>query len=163
MPRQRNTKAGISLIKEFEGLRLKAYQDSVGVWTIGYGTTRLSGRPVGPSDALKSEGEALQLLLSDVEAVRSPAIESLVKVQLTDNEFSALLSFTYNLGVAALARSTLLKLLNANAPRPKVAAEFSKWNKADGVELAGLTRRRAAEAALFLQPDPRPAHGSPLE
>ena len=163
MPQKRNIKAGLQLIKDFEGLRLKAYKDSVGIWTIGYGTIRLQGMPVGPNDALTGEAQALQLLLQDVESIREPAINSLVKVQLTDNEFSALLSFTYNLGVAALARSTLLKLLNANRPRALVAAEFSKWNKADGVELAGLTRRRAAEAALFLQPDARPAHGSPLE
>lgn len=163
MPRRRNIKAAISLIKEFEGLRLKAYQDSVGIWTIGYGSTRLQGLPVASSDALNSESEALTLLLNDIETVRAPAIDRLCKVQLTDNEFCALLSFAYNLGTNALRSSTLLKLLNANAPRAEVAKQFARWNRADGVELAGLTRRRAAEAKLFLQPDAPPSHGHALE
>lgn len=159
---KRNLKPGLELIKQWEGLRLRSYKDSVGIWTIGYGTTRINGSPVKPGQTC-TEAEALQWLHRDIETIRAPAIDKLVTAPLSDNAFGALLSFCYNLGVNALAKSTLLKRLNANEPRETVAAEFSKWNKADGQVLDGLTNRRAAEAKLFLQPDTPPAHGRPTE
>lgn len=162
MAQKRNIKPAIELIKHFEGLRLQAYKDTVGVWTIGYGTIALNGMPIKPGQTI-TEADALQALLQDLETVRCPAIERLCKVELTDNEFCALVSFCYNLGIGALAKSTLLKLLNTNASREIVANEFLKWTKAGGVKLPGLVKRRKAEKELFLRPDERRAHGRPVE
>lgn len=137
---------GIRLIKSFEGLRLTAYQDSVGVWTIGYGTTR----GVTPGMTI-STAQAEQFLRQDV-AKFEEAIRTSVKVPLNDNQFSALVVFTYNVGSGAFRNSTLLKKLNAK-DYTGAADEFLRWNKAGGKVLAGLTRRRNAERALFLSQD----------
>ena len=138
--------SGLRLIKSFEGLRLKAYQDAVGVWTIGYGSTRgvKSGMQI-------TEAEAEQLLKDDVRRFEQ-AVNSAVKVPINDNQFSALVSFSYNVGAEALRKSTLLRLLNQR-DYSRAANEFPRWNKAGGRELAGLTRRRKAEQALFLGQD----------
>jgi lysozyme len=136
---------GLDLIKEFEGLRLKAYPDIGGVPTIGYGTT-------GPDIKLGMEitkAEAEDLLRQDVAAFEG-GVSDLVKVAINQNEFDALVSFSYNVGLGALKSSTLLRLLNNGADRSVVAAEFVRWNKVDGKPIEGLTRRRKAEQALFL-------------
>lgn len=140
---------GLELIKSFEGLELTAYQDAVGVWTIGYGHTRT----VRPGQTI-SEDEAEALLRQDLE-IFEEAVERLVKVPINENEFSALVSLTFNIGETAFRNSTALRRLN-NGDR-KGAADAIEWfNKArvNGqlVELRGLTRRRAAEKALFLKP-----------
>lgn len=149
---------GLDLIKRFEGLRLEAYQDAVGVWTIGYGHTRT----VRPGQTI-SEAEAEDLLRQDLDTFEE-AVSRLVKVPLNENEFSALVSLTFNIGEGAFGRSTALKRLNAGDR--KGAADAMEWfNKVrqggQFVELRGLTRRRAAEKALFLKPvalpDPVPA------
>jgi len=137
---------GLRLLKSFEGLRLEAYQDSVGVWTIGYGTT--SG--VRPGQVI-TEAQAEAFLKRDLDRFES-AVEDLVNVPLNDDQFSALVSFTYNVGEGALASSTLLRLLN-NRDYRGAAEQFLRWNRAGGTELAGLTRRRRAERALFLGQD----------
>jgi lysozyme len=134
-------KAGKDMIKEFEGLRLKAYQDSVGVWTIGYGHTATAK----PGMEI-TEAQADALLTKDLAWAES-AVLKLVTVPLTDNQFAALVSFVFNLGAGALEESTLLRLLNARFAG--VAAEFSKWVFAGGRILPGLVRRREAEAKLF--------------
>lgn len=144
----------LSLIKKFEGLRLEAYRDPVGVWTIGYGTTR------GVHRGMKiTQEEAENLLLEDLKT-RLPAIERLLKVETSDNELSALVSFCYNVGLGALKKSTLLKRLNASEDEERIADEFLRWDKAGGRVLKGLTRRRRAERSLFLTPDSaRRRHG----
>jgi len=133
---------GLDLIKSFEGLRLSAYKDVVGVVTIGYGTT--SGVKMG--DTITKE-RAEELLREDVKRFEGQVLR-LVKVPLTQGQLDALVSFTYNLGAGNLGNSTLLRLLNAG-DYAGAAAQFDRWNKAGGKVLAGLVRRRAAERALF--------------
>lgn len=140
---------GLALIKAFEGLETEAYVDPVGIWTIGYG--HIQG--VQPGDRL-TEQEAEALLLKDlIEYERG--VERIVKVSINENEFSALVSFAFNVGINALKSSTALKRLNAG-DRLGAAEALTWWNKGrvNGklVELPGLTRRRAAEKALFLKP-----------
>jgi len=140
---------GIALIRQFEGLRLDAYQDSVGVWTIGYGWTQpVDGKPVSAAMTIIKEETEERLLRTGLVSYESD-VSKLVKVKLTQGQFDALVSFAYNLGARPLSTSTLLKKLNAGDYRG-AADEFQRWNKAGGKELAGLTRRREAELALFL-------------
>ncbi|MEM1240390.1 MAG: lysozyme [Cyanobacteria bacterium P01_H01_bin.26] len=136
------------MIKSFEGLRLKAYQDAVGVWTIGYGTTR----GVRPGQEI-SEAQAEALLKSDLNRFERDVSQA-VRVSINDNQFAALVSFTYNVGSGALRSSTLLRKLNSRDIYG-AANEFPRWNRAGGRVLAGLTRRRSAERALFLGQDYR--------
>ena len=143
---QRTNSNGLRLIKSFEGLRLTAYQDAVGVWTIGYGTTRNVRRGMRIS---RDQAEAF--LQEDLVRFEK-AVSDAVKVPINDNQFSALVSFTYNVGSGALRSSTLLKKLNRGDING-AANEFPRWNKAGGRVLAGLTRRRNAERALFLGQD----------
>lgn len=139
---------GITLIKEFEGCRLTAYQDSVGVWTIGYGWTQpVDGKPIRAGMTIKQE-TAERLLKTGLVSYESD-VSRLVKVGLTQGQFDALVSFTYNLGARSLSTSTLLRKLNAG-DYAAAADEFLRWNKAGGKALNGLTRRREAERALFL-------------
>ena len=145
--RQTNA-SGVNMIKSFEGLRLKAYQDAVGVWTIGYGTTR----GVRPGQEI-SEAQAEALLKSDLNRFERDVSQA-VRVSINDNQFSALVSFTYNVGSGALRSSTLLRKLNSRDIYG-AANEFPRWNRAGGRVLAGLTRRRNAERALFLGQDYR--------
>lgn len=138
----RTSQAGIDLIKSFEGCKLRAYQDSVGVWTIGVGHTR----GVRQNDSC-TQDEADELLHGDLLTAEED-IARLVKVPLTDNEHAALVSWVFNLGSANLFGSTLLKKLN-KMDYAGAAAEFPRWNRAGGQVLAGLTRRRLAEKQLF--------------
>lgn len=133
---------GIKLTTDFEGLRLEAYRDIVGVLTIGYGHTK----GVKEGDKITKE-QAVLLLRQDLQHCLED-VERLVKVPLTQGQFDALVDFTFNLGGGALERSTLLRLLNEKNYEGAVL-EFQKWNKAGGKEVAGLTRRRKAEADLF--------------
>ncbi|KAA0260064.1 lysozyme [Hafnia alvei] len=144
----RASENGINLIKQFEGCKLTAYQDSVGVWTIGYGWTQpVDGKPVAKG-MVTTQQKANDLLKQGVVQYEN-GVNSLVKVQLNQNQFDALVDFAYNLGVNALKGSILLKKLNAG-DYAGAANEFTKWNKAGGKELAGLMRRREAEKTLFL-------------
>ena len=142
--------AGIALIKRFEGLELKAYKDIAGVWTIGWGHT-------GPGVIAGlewTEAQAEMMLLRDL-LPREQAIEDLVAVDLHQNEFDALVSFVYNVGIEAFRKSTALRRLN-RGDRIGAADALTWFNKATvgGVlrEVAGLARRRAAERDLFLTP-----------
>ena len=134
---------GLALTEQFEGLRLTAYQDSVGVWTIGYGHT---GPDVKPGLTITQE-QASALLLRDVAGAVA-AVNILVTVRLTQNQFDALVDFTFNEGQGNLASSTLLRELNAGNTAG-AAAQFLVWVYAGGVQLPGLVKRRQAEAALF--------------
>lgn len=129
------------LIREFEGLRLTSYRDPVGIWTVGFGTTH-GAHP----DQTITEAQAETMLRQEVERLE-PIISSAVKVPITQNQYDALISFAYNLGVANLTRSTLL--LKLNKGDATAVSEFARWNKAGAKVLPGLTRRRAAEANLF--------------
>jgi lysozyme len=140
------SEAGLSLIKSFEGCVLTAYLDAVGIWTVGYGHT-------GPSvhrGLTITQKLAEDILAQDVRRFELGVLNN-VKVNLNQNEFDALVSFSFNVGVNALKNSTLLRLLNDGADRSIVAAEFLRWNKGGDKVLEGLTRRRQAEKALFLQ------------
>ena len=150
----RISESGIALLKRFEGLELEAYQDIAGIWTIGYGHT---GPDVQPGMRI-TEREAEALLRRDLKS-RENAVERLVNVPLNQNEFDALVSFVYNVGAEAFRRSTALRRLNRGA-RLAAAEALTWWNKAtvNGVlrEVLGLTRRRAAEKALFVTPTEPP-------
>lgn len=139
---------GIALIKQFEGCKLTAYQDSVGIWTIGYGWTQpVDGKPIRAGMTIKQE-TAERLLKTGLVSYESD-VSRLVKVGVTQGQFDALVSFTYNLGARSLSTSTLLRKINAG-DYAGAADEFLRWNKAGGKVLKGLTRRREAERALFL-------------
>lgn len=146
LPARRTNKAGIDLIKSFEGLKLTAYLCPGHVWSIGYGHTRT----VRPGMTI-TPGEAEQLLLGDLDIVQK-AIQRRVSVPLTDNEFAALVSFVFNVGVPAFENSSLLKLLNRGW-YDQVPAQLMRWNRAKGELMGGLARRRAAEAALWNKRD----------
>lgn len=134
---------GLSLTQSFEGLRLTAYQDQGGVWTIGYGHT---GPDVQPGLTV-SEDQATELLMKDA-ANAVGAVNRLVTVPLTQNQFDALVDFVFNVGAANFDSSTLLRELNASN-FDAAAAEFQKWDHVHGVVVAGLLNRRLAEAKLF--------------
>jgi lysozyme len=138
---------GVDLIKEFEGLRLKAYLCPARVWTVGFGHTTSAGPPVVQPGMTITKDQAEDILRSDLKKYEAGVLR-LVKVELTQGQFDTLVSFAYNCGVGALARSTLLKRVNAGRFNA-VPAELMKWTKAGGRELAGLVRRRRAEAALW--------------
>lgn len=139
---------GIDLLHSFEGLRLEAYKDIVGVWTIGYGNTFYEdGSKVKEGDKITKE-RADQLFLNILNEFELDVIEVL-KVILSNNQFSAITSFAYNLGIGNLRASTLLKKVNANPNDPSIRDEFMRWNRAGGKEVPGLTRRRKAEADLY--------------
>lgn len=145
--------AGLNLIKQFEGLRLKAYKCPAGVWTIGYGHTAAAGAPIVTPGMTISEDEAYAILHDDLIQYEQ-AVANLVKVLLTQSQFDALVDFAYNVGPAALAKSTLLKRLNAGQ-YDAVPTELMKWTKAGGKEMPGLVRRRRAEAAMWRGVDDR--------
>lgn len=139
----RISEKGIELIKSFEGLRLEAYLDSVAVPTIGYGHTR--GVKLGQTI---TQEQADALLEEDIHEFEL-AIQRLVHVNLTQNQFDALVSFTFNLGIGSLKQSTLLKKLNAG-DITGAANEFNRWVYAGGKKLTGLVKRRSAERLLFI-------------
>jgi lysozyme len=134
------------LIKSFEGLELEAYLCPANVWTIGYGHTK----GVKKGDKITKE-QAEKLLDEDLAFFRN-GVKRLVKVALNKNQFGALVSFAYNLGLGSLESSTLLKMLNAKDYQG-AADQFLRWNKSKGKVLTGLVRRREAERAVFLTPE----------
>ncbi len=140
---RKTNQEGLKLIKSFEGLYLDAYEDPVGVWTIGWGATK------GVYEGMKITVAQAEKMLQDELEKFEAAVADAVKVQLNDNQFSALVSFSYNLGAGSLFESTLLKLLNQGKFQ-EAADQFPRWNKAGGQPLLGLSRRRRAERALFL-------------
>lgn len=133
---------GIDLIKSFEGLKLKTYKCPAGVWTIGYGTTK----GVTPGMEI-TQKQAEEFLKSDLRYFEL-WVDKLIDVPLSQPQFDALVSFTYNLGEGALKGSTLRKFLNQGR-YDLVPDQFLRWNKANKKVLPGLTRRREAEAKMF--------------
>jgi lysozyme len=143
--------SALNFIKIKEGgLYLKAYQDSGGVWTIGWGSTYDfdKQRKVLPGDKI-TQAQAQKWL--EMETSKDATeIKKLVKPYLNSNELNALISFVYNVGINAFKNSTMLKLLNAGADRQTVANEFDRWIYDNGVKVQGLINRRIAEKKLFL-------------
>jgi lysozyme len=144
------TPEGLALVKEFEGLRLDAYKDPVGIWTIGYGTTAAAGVGIAPKAGMRiTEAEAgryLEKALTKFWAMIEPGITR----KPNEYQADAMLSLAYNIGPGAFKKSTLLRKWNAG-DIDGAAEQFLVWNKAGGKVLTGLKRRREAERALFLK------------
>lgn len=140
--------SGIDLICNFEGKRLAAYDDGVGVWTIGFGTTVYpNGIKVMKGDTC-TEAQAKTYMAHDLKKFEA-TVNKVVTVQLNQNQFDALVSLAYNIGTNAFSKSTLVKKLNANDIRG-AADQFDVWVNAGGKRMQGLVNRRAKEKALFL-------------
>ena len=133
---------GLALIKKFEGCELEAYQDAVGVWTIGYGHIK------GVKEGMTITKQQAEKMLEEELVEYENYVKEAVKYQLDQCMFDALVSWTYNLGPSNLNSSTLLKVLNAG-DYDGVPEQIKRWNKAGGKVLQGLVRRREAEALLF--------------
>jgi lysozyme len=146
-------------VKQFEGWSATPYQDSKGVWTIGYGTTRIDNEPVGSKTPPITVDQGVDYLEADLQTAYTAVVEG-VKVAATDNQTAAFTSFAYNEGVSAFLGSTLLKLFN-DRDIAGCEAQFSQWVYCSIggqlVRIAGLVNRRNAELALFKTPDAAPA------
>lgn len=142
------SQACINLMHEFEGCRLKAYPDPGSrdgkPWTIGWGST---GPDIGPG-TVWTQAQADARFASDVAKFADKVSAALGDAHTTQHQFDAMVSFAYNVGVAAFSSSTLLKKHKAG-DYSGAFSEFARWNKNDGKVMAGLTRRRAAEADLY--------------
>lgn len=145
------TEEGISLIKKYEGCKLTAYKCPAGVWTIGYGNTFYEdGSTVKPGDKITQE-RADQLFRNILEKKFLEPVRKLIVSDINDNMFSAIVSFTYNVGIGNLKSSTLLKKVNANPNDQTISLEFKKWVKSAGKVLPGLVRRRESESDLYFK------------
>ena len=143
-------KAGLDLIKRFEGFNPDPYLCPARVPTIGYGTTHyIDGRKVTMGDHSISKETATYLLEEQVNHLYGQAVNAYVQVPITQNQFDALVSFAYNEGANALRTSTLLKKINNGSGKDAIIHEFEKWNKANHHVLKGLTTRRMAEDKLY--------------
>lgn len=139
--------AGITLIEEFEGFRDQAYRDPVGIWTIGYGFTR----GVEPGDRI-TRTQADERLRAELAAYEAGVMRA-TGGNVTQAQFDALVSFAWNVGIAGMAGSSVIKA-HVRGDHQAAARAFGLWNKAGGKVWPGLTRRRAAEAALYLSDAP---------
>jgi lysozyme len=144
--RRRINEDGVALIRNFEGLHLAPYLCPAKIWTIGYGHTRTVRA------GMRITAEQAGQLLEDDLRIAERAVARLVRVPLSDNQFSALVSFVFNVGTTNFERSTLLRLLNRGWYE-QVPAQLTRWNRASGEVLGGLARRRAAEAKLWNAPE----------
>jgi len=133
---------GLELIKKFEGCETTAYQDSVGVWTIGFGHTK------GVEEGQTCSIEDAESMLADEMDEYEGYINNMVKVELQQHEFDALVAWVYNLGPTNLGESTMLKVLNGGQ-FDRVPDEMNRWTRAGGKILEGLVRRRQAESLMF--------------
>ncbi|KQW62849.1 MULTISPECIES: glycoside hydrolase family protein [unclassified Ensifer] len=145
MNNRRINAAGLALVKQWEGLKTKAYRDVGGIWTIGYGHTSAAGAPTVTPTMMITEAKAEEILRADL-AIFEDRVSRLAKVPLTENQFAVLVSFDFNTG--KLGKSTLLKKLNAG-DYDAVPLELMKWVNAGGKRVKGLVNRRAAEAGLW--------------
>lgn len=138
---------GIKFLFESEGLRLNSYKDSGGVWTIGFGTTVINGKPVRKGMTCTKQ-QAYKYFKDHLSKIVYPTIEEYVNVELNQNQFDSLCSFIYNVGNGAFISSTLLKKLNKN-DYIGASEELLRWNKDNGKVVSHLTERRTAEKQLF--------------
>ena len=142
---------GFALITKWEGLKLTPYLCSAGVPTIGYGSTRYTnGTRVKLTDKAITKGEAFTLFCDTIKAYEK-AVFTLTPDEINQNQFNALVSFCYNLGVNALKNSTLLKKVNADLNDTKIAYEFRKWVNAGGKKMTGLVNRREDEIKMYFK------------
>ena len=155
-----------TIVREFEGCHLKAYLCPANVWTVGWGSTTIAGKVVRDGQSI-TQAQADAQLDADLERFYDALARAIPAVAgWPPNRAAALVSWTYNVGVGAMQDSTLRRrILAGEDPAQVVAAELPRWNKADGRELAGLTRRRAAEVALFVgqQLQQATGYGNPLQ
>lgn len=143
-------RAGIELLKRWEGCRLTSYQDSVGVWTVGYGLTTAAGIiKVGPGLTITQQ-EADDYLVRALVKYESAVTKALTRAP-NENQFSAMVSLCYNIGPGAFAGSSIVRHFN-DGNAQAAADAFLKWNKAGGKVLKGLVNRREDERKLFLTP-----------
>ena len=143
-------KAGKDLIKQFEGCKLKAYKCPAGLWTISWGLTFYpDGTKVKEGDVITQQQaeDYFNAIVDDF----AKGVDVLVKSNVTANNFSAIVSFAFNVGINNLRKSTLLKKVNANPKDPSISAEFKKWVRANDRVMQGLVKRREAEAKLYEQ------------
>jgi lysozyme len=143
-------KAGRDLIKQFEGCKLKAYKCPAGLWTISWGLTFYpDGTKVKEGDVITQQQaeDYFNAIVDDF----AKGVDVLVKSNVTANNFSAIVSFAFNVGMGNFRRSTLLRKVNANPKDPSIRAEFMKWVRANDRVMQGLVRRREAEAKLYEQ------------
>ena len=142
---------GALFICGFEGFRSKAYQDTAGIWTIGFGTTHYkNGISVAPEDSAIKREEGILLMHVHITKEIAPQLSKLLN-NLKQSEFDALCSFIYNVGYGNFTKSGLLAAIKAGADANTIVNEFNKWNKAGGKVLEGLVKRRAAEGHLYCQ------------
>ena len=143
-------KLGIDLMHFFEGCKLEAYQCSAKVWTIGWGNTFYeNGTPVRQGDKITQDrANSLFVFVANKFA---DEIKKLIKTNLSENQFSALVCFAYNVGTGNLAKSTLLKKVNVNPNDPSISNEFLRWNKANNKIIKGLILRRKSESDLYFK------------
>ena len=138
----------LSIIKKYEGLKLEAYICPAGVATVGFGSTFYpDGRRVKLGDKITIQ-EAESILLHDIKRFEKEVRNS-VKIEITNNQLSALISFTYNVGASAFRKSTLLRKVNANPTDLTIHNEFMRWTRAGGKVLPGLVKRRSEESKLY--------------
>ena len=133
---------GLDLIKSFESLRLKAYKCPAGVWTIGYGHTE------GVTRGMVITEEQAEVFLRNDLSDAELAVQR-TNIPFNQNQFDALVSFVFNIGISAFHRSTLLRIARINPNNPLIRHEFLRWNKANGKVLVGLTNRRIKEFTLY--------------
>jgi len=140
---------GAQFICGFEGFSSKAYKDTAGIWTIGFGTTHYkNGTAVLPTDGLIKRATGIALLQAHLDKEVAPKLSTIVP-GISQNEFDALCSFIYNVGMGNFMKSALLQAIQAGADAPSITLQFNKWNTAGGKVLEGLVKRRAAEANLY--------------
>ena len=147
----RINKAGIDLIKKFEGLRLEAYKCPAGVWTIGYGTTGRAGVGIKPAAGMIITEAEAEWYLEQAVAKFAAGVEAVITAPVDENEFASMTSLAYNIGLSGFRKSSALRHFNAG-DKAKAAAAIKLWNKAGGKVLTGLVRRREAEVELFWTP-----------
>ena len=137
-----------NLVAQFEGLKLEAYKDIAGIWTIGYGLTKYpNGVKVQPGDRITPQ-QADTYFKQTLQKF-AQGVEDSITTQVNNNQFAALVSLAYNIGLTAFKNSTLLKLVNANPNNPAIEDEFLKWVNAGGKRVKGLVTRREMEANLY--------------
>lgn len=138
---------GLDFLKDCEGFRAKAYLDTGGIWTIGFGTTRVNGIPIGVGQVCTEKIAEVWLNADCAEA--QTAVNQLVHHPLTQNQFDALVSFVYNVGIGAFVSSTMLRKLNLG--EMNIGPQFDRWVFDNGRVIPGLVSRRARERSLFEQ------------
>lgn len=161
------SRAGIDLVKKWEGCRLKAYRCSAGVLTIGYGHTSAAGAPKVVEGMIITQQTADDILVQDLVKYEA-AVQKALTRSPTQNQFDAMVSLCFNIGPGAFAKSSLVRKFNAG-DLAGAADAFLLWRKAGGKVLPGLEARRQDERKLFLrpslkpvQPSPAPAHDEPI-